>query len=109
MLYAYSILLTGNEILAKMFHFLMTILMCFAIYSFGKKYFIKNETSDFLADSICYNASILAKEIKAKGIITFTRFSKNPKKPKRTLMELRDLTLGKRSDFGKPIATFSPT
>lgn len=39
MLYAYSILLTGNEILAKMFHFLTTILICFALYSFGKKYF----------------------------------------------------------------------
>ena len=29
-------------------------------------------TSTFLADSICYNASTLAKEIKAKAIITFT-------------------------------------
>jgi len=39
MLYAYSILLTGNEILAKMLHFLAAILICFALYSFGKKYF----------------------------------------------------------------------
>jgi 4-amino-4-deoxy-L-arabinose transferase-like glycosyltransferase len=38
MLFAYSILLTGNEILAKMFHFLTAILTCFALYSFGKKY-----------------------------------------------------------------------
>ncbi|MDD5454371.1 MAG: hypothetical protein PHW62_02580, partial [Candidatus Ratteibacteria bacterium] len=38
MLYTYSILFTRDEILAKMFHFLMAILSCSAIYSFGKKY-----------------------------------------------------------------------
>lgn len=39
MLYTYAILFTGNEILAKMIHFLTCILTCFALYSFGKKYF----------------------------------------------------------------------
>ncbi len=39
---------------------------------FNKKYFPMEGTSTFLADSICYNASTLAKEIKAKAIITFT-------------------------------------
>jgi pyruvate kinase len=40
--------------------------------TFSKKYFPMKETSTFLSDSICYNASILAKEVKAKAIITFT-------------------------------------
>ena len=39
MLYAYSILFTGDEILVKMVHLLTAILTCFALYSFGKKYF----------------------------------------------------------------------
>ncbi|MCF8298174.1 MAG: pyruvate kinase [Saprospiraceae bacterium] len=39
---------------------------------FNKKYFPKEGTSTFLADSICCNASALAKEIKADAIITFT-------------------------------------
>ena len=39
---------------------------------FNKKSLPKEGTSTFLADSICYNASSLAKEVKAKAIITFT-------------------------------------
>ena len=44
--------------------------------AYGNAYNNKNipidGTSTFLADSICYNASTFAKEIKAKAIITFT-------------------------------------
>ena len=39
---------------------------------FHKKYLPMEGASTFLADSICYNAATLAKEIKAKAIITFT-------------------------------------
>jgi pyruvate kinase len=38
----------------------------------NKKYFPVEGASTFLADTICYNASTLAKEVKAKAIITFT-------------------------------------
>ena len=40
--------------------------------SFNKKHLPIEGTATFLADSICCNASSLAKEIKAKAIITFT-------------------------------------
>lgn len=39
---------------------------------FNKEYFPSEGASTFLADAICFNASMLAKEIKAKAIITFT-------------------------------------
>jgi len=38
----------------------------------NKKYFPVEGASTFLADTICYNASTLAKEVKARAIITFT-------------------------------------
>lgn len=38
----------------------------------NKKYLPIERTSTFLADSICYNASFMAKEVNAKAIITFT-------------------------------------
>ncbi len=39
---------------------------------FNKQYTPVEETTTFLADSICYNATTLAKETKAKAVITFT-------------------------------------
>ncbi|HIE44116.1 MAG TPA: phospholipid carrier-dependent glycosyltransferase [Candidatus Omnitrophica bacterium] len=39
MLYAYSILLTGGEVLAKMIHFLLGVLTSFALYVTGRRYF----------------------------------------------------------------------
>ena len=39
---------------------------------FNKKYTPEEETSSFLADSICYNASQLAYQVGAKAIIAFT-------------------------------------
>jgi len=38
----------------------------------NKKHFPNKETSDFLADSICFNASTLAKDIHATAIVMFT-------------------------------------
>jgi len=40
--------------------------------SLNKKHVPNEETSDFLADSICFNASTLAKDVNAKAIVTFT-------------------------------------
>ncbi len=57
MLYAYSILLTGNEILAKMFHFLTTLLICFSLYAFGKKYF--NHKIGLLSAAIFINIPLV--------------------------------------------------
>jgi pyruvate kinase len=40
--------------------------------SFNNKHILVSGTYSSLADSICYNASTLAKDVKAKAIITFT-------------------------------------
>jgi len=39
---------------------------------FNKQYILKEETSTFLADSICSTASLLSQQVKAKAIIVFT-------------------------------------